>query len=379
MIKSNVSVASCLVFLTLTASNLVCREVNAQFKELPLDVVEALQKYSKLDTVNWSWKGNRSYLIAGKKATYSTMGSYKRSEKKFAWNMQLTEGRKSILDRSVRFDGATLASANGKDQMTWYAIEKISKSQPSEFSISIPYFDAVGLHYPKDNGSLAAGPFKSQILYLLENGADLVRCVEEKIGDKHVLVVELDANHEALVSGKTNAPERDRLVYYLSKAEGFGVIKHQRKTISGKTCFESSVKSLSSSSADLPVLGKDVTVKSYINLGEPEFQVMTDPQETTLLTAESPRLLSTTDDDFVLKKESAKAGAQLIDGVTPELQNPDGSISVFNMPASPDDLEKAIAAASVKRSYRSTMIWIIGLTVLIGGGLAAYFQYRKSH
>jgi hypothetical protein len=376
--KSYRALVWCFSFVAIVAGNLVFPEAQAQSGQLPPGIVEALQKYAKLNSSRWSWEGTLSYTVAGKKAKYSTVGSYIRYEKKFAWTKQLTEGKKSILDQMVRFDGTTLAQSNGKDQLTWYAVEKISANQPHDFSFSVPCFDAIGIHYPKENGSLTKGDIQSKILYLLENGATLVRCVDEKLGDKQVTLIELEASHEALSSDKKNVPEKDQWLYYLSTAEGYGVVKHERRTTSGKRWFESTVSALSKTSDDLPILGSDVSIRSYVKMGEPEFQVMPDPQETTVLKVKNSALGSTTDDDFVIRKESAKAGAMLIDGVTPELQNSDGSISVFAMPASPEDLDKAIAAASVKRPVMPRVAWVLGLTVVVGGSIAAYLRYRKS-
>lgn len=356
----------------------VCRPSQAQTTELAPKVKESLQRYANLETATWSWEGSVSFAFQGKKSTYSVMGSYVRLGQKFAWSRHTSEGKKATSDHRIRFDGSTIAASNDNKQMTWYAIEKISKTQPTNFKFSVPYFDAIGLHYPKENKFLVEGTLESKILYLLKKGAELVRVGAETLGEKQVTVIELEAAHEVLWNEMTNTPEKDRLLYYLSTAEDYGVIKHERRTLQGRKWFESSVTTLSTGSDDLPMLGKDVTIKVYLNMESTEFQVVNEAKEVTTLKVKSPLLLPSSNDDFVLKKESAKAGTQLIDGVTPELQHPDGSISVFNMPASPDDLDKAIAAASVKRSYGSAIVWIIGLAVIIGGGLAAYFQYRKS-
>jgi len=358
----------------------VCFRAQAQYGHLPAPAIEALQRYSKLDAATWSWKGSLSYSSGGKRAKYIMQGSYVRVGNKFTWSESISDGKTpKSSDRLVKFDGRTLAQSNYDVQMNWYDIEKLSNSQPQYFNFQVPYFDAVGIHYPKKNGDLAKGPFKSKILHALENGANLVRCVEERVGDKRILVVELESAHEAMYTDKTNLPDRDRWLFHLSIDEDYAVIKHERRTPTGKLWLESSVSSISRLSSDLPLIGQNATMKIFINLKETDFQIATESNEVVAIAATNPRLLATSDDDFVLKKESARAGAELIDAVTPELQNANGTVSVFAMPASADDLDKAIAAASVKRSLMPRVAWFLGLTLLIGGGVALYLRFKKSH
>lgn len=363
-----------------------CHRLNAQSNQLPPAVVSSLEKYSKLEAARWSWEGTYAYVFDGKNAKYSTKGSYVRSSNRFAIVTQLKEGKKDILDHSVRFDGKTLAQSNGAvaqsdgiNQMSWYQIDKIAKTQPHNFRFSVPYFDAIGIQYPKENKSLVEGQFKSKILALLEEGGTLVRCVDEVLGSIPVTVVEIDGKYEAISFNKKSSPERVRWIYFLSNRDDYAVLKHERRTLAGAKWLECDVSSFFENSLDFPRLGKSVSVKNFVSLSEEEFTILPISQETTSVVAQSPHIIPTTDDDFVLKKESAKAGTQLIDAVTPELQKPNGSVSVFNMPASPEDLDKAIAAASVKRSYGSTVTWLIGLAVITAAGFGAYFKYRKSH
>ena len=128
----------------------VCFRAQAQYGHLPAPAIEALQRYSKLDAATWSWKGSLSYSSGGKRAKYIMQGSYVRVGNKFTWSESISDGKTpKSSDRLVKFDGRTLAQSNYDVQMNWYDIEKLSNSQPQYFNFQVPYFDAVGIHYPK--------------------------------------------------------------------------------------------------------------------------------------------------------------------------------------------------------------------------------------
>jgi hypothetical protein len=360
----------------LTVSLLVTTGMANGYDAVPGETVEALQKYSKLDSVQWTWSGQIRYSAEGKPVNYETKGIYTRLGNKFATEFEHKSKSKTVAKSAVRFDGKTIARSNGEDQLAWYSIDKLSQSQPSKAACTILYFEAIGVQYPKEHKALELGVFKSKILSLIDNKCKVVRVGEERLDGNQVLVVEFESPYEG-PSGKDKAPESVRLVYYLSKAHDYAVVMQQRKLLTGQIYFEARMGAFQREKEEWPSIGKEAVVKSFVNVEKKEFSVESEPQETSILKLNGPRLATTEESDFVINMANAKAGAQLIDGVSPELQNANGTVSVFNMPASSADLDKAIAAASAKRT-RSYRIVIVACALVIALGLTvAYARYRK--
>ena len=71
------------------------------------------------------------------------------------------------------------------------------EKQPKTSRFELPYFDATGIYYPTRQEDLPKGVLQSNILYLIQNGGELVSCGEAQLEQEAVVRIELVAENPA--------------------------------------------------------------------------------------------------------------------------------------------------------------------------------------
>ncbi len=348
----------------------------AQSQELPSSVLDTFPSYSELSESTWEWNGKTSYKTSKSTSEYEVNEQYTRSGDRFSWTRGLTLDGKPAGDRVVKFDGRTLAKRHNKADVSWYAAEKLSRSQPHNRTMYVAYFDAVGIHYSNEHQQLIGGQVRSKLEYLLANGGQLLSVHENSRSRERQLIVEIKAAFEQLDYARDNSPDEIVWVYYLSVDNDYAVVRHERRDEKGNVFFVASGSKLFRKAPDLPVIAQVVEVSYLFDQGGQTFSVEPVASRTTRLTLDSLKRASANDSEFVLRKKDTPAGAMVIDAVTPELQNEDGTVKVFEMPASPEDLDAAIAHAAGRRPPRANMLSLALAAVVLAASIG-YFLWRK--
>jgi hypothetical protein len=128
------------------------------------------------------------------------------------------------------------------------------------------------------------------------------------------------------------------------------------------------------------VLAETVKKKSFEMPTRTGYQILDTAPFTTELSVVDVSTKPIPGDRFVLNKEEIAPGAIVIDATSPELQNPDETVITFKMPASPEDLDAAIAAASAQYMRPPERPWIryglivVNIIVILVG---VYFVARR--
>ena len=135
-------------------------------------------------------------------------------------------------------------------------------------------------------------------------------------------------------------------MYYLSPENGYAVRKHERLTTDGKVAASYSNGSFQLVPGTAITLPGRVTMTSLEKLGSHSYELLSTPAHTVDLSVVRVSTEPVPKERFVLDMKEVVPGATVIDAVTPELQREDGTVRTFIMPASPEDVDEAIARAA---------------------------------
>ena len=387
---SHISSSVIVVFVLFTAVG--------RAQSIPREVQTALEKYASLDPISINWKGTLTANTVRRSDEFSVTSSYSREGQSFSWmhEIQGKDANHPPFKRTCRFDGDVLSEANGKVQALWYKIARlIEGQQKARRSFDVPYFEAVGIYCPTRIKELPRGSLQSNILHLIQNGAELVSCEETRLEQEAVVRIEIIAENPAwedFLKDNDNSMrhERDRLankeisqkefdeivktsensrkairqslrwVYYLSFKNGYAVRKHQRLAMDGRVVVSYSNDAFQAIPGTQIVLAGRVRISSFeefgLHAGSHHYQLWSTPSFTRDLSVVKVSTKSIPKEHFVLKMKEVVPGALVIDTVTPGLQRKDGSAITFKMPASPDDLDATIAAAIWKSRRTATPV-----------------------
>jgi len=368
-------------------------------QSIPHKVQVALEKYASLDPISIDWEGVLTMNAGRRSDEFSVTSSYSREGQSFSW-MHEVKGRNADypyppFKRICRFDGNVLSEANGRVQALWYTIPKPIAGQPkSSHFFGVPYFDAVGVYCPTRVTELPKGFLQSNILYLLQNGGKLVSCEETRLEQDAVVRIEIIAQNptwddflrdcditmkherarlenkeisqkefdEIVKTGENSqkaAPQTLRWVYYLSPKSGYAVCKHERLALDGRVVVSYSNGNFQAIPGTQVVLAGRVKISSFEQwIGSHRYEILSAPGCTRDWSVVKVSTKSIPKERFVLNMKEVVPGAEVIDMVTPGLRRKDGTLITFKMPASPDDLDATIAAAT--RKSRQTTMPIVG-------------------
>jgi hypothetical protein len=242
---------------------------------------------------------------------------------------------------------------------------------------------------------LPRGALQSNILHLIQNGAKLASCEETQLEQEAVVRIEIIAENperEEFLKDNDNSmrherarlenkeisqkefdetvktsensrkaiPQSLRWVYYLSPKNGYAVRKHQRLAMDGKVVVSYSNDAFQPIPGTQIALAGKVKISSFeqfgLRAGSHHYELLSTPSFTRDLSVVKVSTKSIPKEQFVLNMKDVVPGALVIDFVTPGLQRKDGSAITFNMPASPDDLDATIAAATWKSRRTATPV-----------------------
>jgi hypothetical protein len=366
-------------------------------QSIPREVQTALEKYAFLSPISFDWEGTLTANTVRQSDKFSVTSSYSREGQSFSWmhEIQRKDANYPPFKRTCRFDGDVLSEANGKVQALWYRTARLIKGQPKARHFDVPYFEAVGIYCPTRMNELPRGALQSNILRLIQNGAKLVSCENTRLEQEAVVRIEIIAENPAwedflkdndnltrherarlrnkeisqrefdeLVKTSENSgkaiPQSLRWVYYLSPKNGYAVCKHQRLAMDGKVVVSYSNDAFRPIPGTQIVLAGKVEISSFeqfgLQAGSRHYELLSTPSFTRDLSVVKVSTKSIPKEQFVLNMKEVVPGALIIDFVTPGLQRKDGSVITFNMPASPDDLDAAIAAATRKSRQATTPV-----------------------
>ena len=393
-------------------------------QSLPDVVVSVLNEYASLDPVSFFWDGTTTLYASGSRYTYSVKSEYVRHNRHFAWSrlekaLQPPGVDAQINSQLCRFNGEVLASAHGKLDASWYSISALVETQPKERYFQLPYLDAVGIYCPTQQEDLPKGVLQSQILYLIQNGANVVSYEDTELEGTAIVRVELLADNpdwEGTIASdnreleyeakrlnakdisqsdfdkiarmrdgrKRNMPRQLRWSYYLAPDHRFAVIKHERHTMDGRLIASYSNASFRAIPGTSIVLAGEIRLNVFQAVGATGYEIMSAPVDITEISLSKASTEPIPLERFVLKRDEVAPGARVIDAVTAELQRSNGTVVSYVMPASPDDLDAAIAAASGKRlsdsggTYFRYGLVVINVLVLIAIAWRLYAVRRWS-
>lgn len=354
----------------------------------PPEIQAALEKYASLNPISIEWEGTLTANTVRPSRIFSVTSSYSREGQCFFWMHEVC-GKDAIYPpfrRTSRFDGNVLAEENGKAQAVWYKITGLVEGQPQAQWFDVPYFEAVGVYCPTRMMELPKGALQSNILHLIQNGAKLVSCKNTQLEREAVVRIELIAenpgrgeflkeNDDAVKrerarlankelsqkefdefaktseSSRKAMPASLRWVYYLSPKNGYAVRKHQCIALDGRVVVSYSNDDFQRIPETQIVLARRVKKSTFEQFGvrpgshRYRYELLSEPSFTRELSVVSVSTKPIPKERFVLSMKEVVPGALIIDGVTPSLQRKDGRLITFKMPASPDKLDAAIAAA----------------------------------
>jgi hypothetical protein len=402
----------------------------AAAQSIPDEIQTALEEYASLDPISIHWEGVRTSYAWGPTEELSTTSSYSRQDHGFFWmeETRQTSGRVPkgaggpAFRRTYRFDGNVVSATDGERVASWYLIAQLNKAQPKTSRFHVPYFEAAGIYCPTQQEKLPEGVLQSNILYLIRNSAELVSCEQAQLQQEALVRIEIVAenpaweeflgNYENMMKyekdrlknknisreefdeivktkekRKKTMPEKLRWVYYLSPENGYAVRKHERLTMDGKVTASYSNGSFESvPGTDITLAGR-VKMSSFEKVGSHSYELLSTPAHTVELSVVKVSTETVPKERFVLDMEEVVPGATVIDAVTPELQRKDGSVITFPMPASPDDLDAAVAAATGKygRAGQSRLrrnlirygLIVPGLALILIAAVRIYLARRR--
>jgi hypothetical protein len=264
----------------------------------------------------------------------------------------------------------------------------------------VPYFEAVGIYCPIEYDSLPGGALRSNILYLIEKGGNVVSCEEtqlqqadvlrieivarnpiwdnlliedehqlksdtDRLDKKNISKAEFDHHVKAREKRREVMPQVLRWVYYLSPENGYAVCKHERITIDGRTVVSFSGDSFQRIPGTDSILAGRVRQISFEKNGSTDYELLNTPAFTEELAVEGMSTEAIPTESFVLNRKDVVPGATVIDAVTPKLQRSDGSVITYQMPASASDLDNAITAAAGDNKPKINYILLFGNVAIL--------------
>jgi hypothetical protein len=204
---------------------------------------------------------------------------------------------------------------------------------------------------------IAENPERAEFLKDNDNSMKHERA---RLDNKDISQKEFDEIVKTSENSRKAIPQAVRWVYYLSPKNGYAVRKHQRLALDGRVIASYCNDAFQSIPGTQIVLAGRVKISSFeefgLHAGSYRYELLSTPAFTRDMSVVKVSMESIPKEHFVLNMKEVVPGAQVIDGVTPGLRRKDGTIITFKMPASPDDLDATIAAATWKSRRTATPV-----------------------